>query len=201
MNVNVPTKVHLACARMLARSYTAKQHIAISTIEIRFGEIDGKRVAAIRGSESMGDWARNLRVAPTRSRILKAWVHNGFLTSALAVKDAMLKEIKKNGPFHIITGHSKGAAEAVLLSALLKKWGYAPIEMIAFAEPRTFCRWSSSTECLTEISTSKYVIDGDWVPEIPKIFYQNRQPEWKWLEADDPHNIDTHIAKLEKFLG
>lgn len=99
----------------------------------RLGDVD---VLVYRGSITLQDWARDIFFAPhpvvAHPRL--GQIHAGFylgLEDALAKLRPMLRERV------IVTGHSLGAARAVLTAALLADGGLIPEAVTVFGEPRS----------------------------------------------------------------
>ena len=65
------------------------------------------------------------------------FVHAGFLLNVQAVFGGIVKELGALGwpPFYV-TGHSKGAGEAILAAGLLKVLGHPPLAVRAYEPPR-----------------------------------------------------------------
>jgi hypothetical protein len=98
---------------------------------------------AIRGTEiglfsqrGILDMLRNLRFLPWHHKAT-GWGHAGYIRGAIAVADLLAKLIP---PHHriVMTGHSLGAAIAVLTSQLLHAQGRSIHEVVMFGSPRIY---------------------------------------------------------------
>ena len=94
---------------------------------------------AFEGTTDLAEWAVDffaLQVPVFDHPILGA-VHAGFLLDVEAVIGNIIAKMSSLGwpPFYV-TGHSKGAGEAILCHALLKALGHPPLATRAFEPPR-----------------------------------------------------------------
>lgn len=93
-------------------------------------------VVAFRGSATLQDWLTDLDAAPCEpvAHPKLGTMPSGFLDSAQSVFDAIMKDV--TGPL-VLTGHSLGAAQARIVSALAILAGRAPLRLVTFGSPRT----------------------------------------------------------------
>lgn len=93
-------------------------------------------VIAFRGSQTLTDWATDLRTLPCHAVMHPklGTVPEGFLDSAQSVFDAIMNDVL--GPF-VLVGHSLGGAQARICSALAVLIGRAPLRLTTFGSPRT----------------------------------------------------------------
>ena len=98
----------------------------------------GRLFIAVGGSAGMGDWIQNIRVLPWYEQGL-GLCHRGFLLGARDIygSPALQKALHSEHTRSIhIAGHSKGAAEATIVAAMLKRDGYPVYKLTTFGSPR-----------------------------------------------------------------
>ena len=86
-----------------------------------------------RGSDNLTDWLDNLKGWPSHHKDL-GFCHTGFLEDMDVVVGEVLALV--NGHPIVITGHSLGAARALILGALLTVLGVKPQSIVVFGSPR-----------------------------------------------------------------
>lgn len=95
---------------------------------------------AFAGTEDWQEWLVDFFAiqVPVANHPQLGWVHEGFLINAQgAVNDYILPALQGLGwPPCYVTGHSKGAGEAVLACGLLRVAGHAPVASRVFEPPR-----------------------------------------------------------------
>ena len=115
------------------------------------------------------------------------WCHKGFLVGRfcdLNKGGAIGLYWKAAGALHslpsrpIIAGHSKGGAEAVKIGAMLAYHGHPPKAVITCGCPKGFIS-RNAEEILAAhgVPVRHHVIDGDPVPNVPKMPYWSRPGE------------------------
>lgn len=161
-------------ARLCREAYREPPTFEAGGTEARLTiEAHGVTVVAFRGTTFDGlDIIKDLRTMPWWSRELGCWVHAGFLKGVRGVWPLMADALAQiQGPL-ILTGHSKGAAEAAVCAAFMKKLlrrgmmqGTAPTMLVTFGAPRVgfpgFCRITAG------IPGERYVNGIDIVPTLP----------------------------------
>lgn len=148
-----------------------------------------KYVAVVyAGSDNINDWIRDLDIAltpfgPKNNPIepdIK--VHKGFNNAVFeyGVYDRILKAVsdvlKKHPTYRIITtGHSLGAADAVLTGAAFAK--HIPDRDIVsynFGCPRTGeSAWKEYVDAIPNFGVWRYVYESDIVPRLPGVRFQH----------------------------
>jgi hypothetical protein len=98
-------------------------------------EVDGFQVVAFRGTEPehLADLLHDADALPAWHPQLGR-CHAGFLGNVLGVASAIMDRTEGDGV--ILTGHSKGAAEAALFCGLLVAACRPPVSMSTFGMPR-----------------------------------------------------------------
>ena len=96
-------------------------------------KVNGTYVIVFRGSDNLTDWLDNLKGWPIYHKDL-GFCHTGFLEDMDTVVGEVLALV--NGSPMIITGHSLGAARALILGGLLTVLGVKPQAIVVFGEPR-----------------------------------------------------------------
>lgn len=94
--------------------------------------VEGDNVIVFRGSATLEDWERDLQGLPTKHKHL-GWCHSGFLEGM----DNLVEEILPTLSGRIIvTGHSLGAARALLFTALATIQKVSIERTVVFGCPR-----------------------------------------------------------------
>lgn len=91
-------------------------------------------IVVFRGSDEIKDWGINVRVYQNNF-IEQGKVHRGFKKAYLSIRDPLLAEFDNNDLPVFITGHSLGAALAVLASSELYKQNFFD-SCYTFGSPR-----------------------------------------------------------------
>jgi hypothetical protein len=93
---------------------------------------------AFEGTTDIQEWIVDFMAAliPVHNHPRIGLVHAGFLLDIEPVIDDIVNKLDELGkpPFYL-TGHSKGAGEAILAHAILKDRGYPPLATRVFAPP------------------------------------------------------------------
>ena len=125
-------------------------------------------IVAFRGSEhyktpdGVKDWLYNFWCGKT------GLFHTGFYLKVLSVIDDIQMHTPDGSKTLYITGHSLGAACAVVASYLLRK--RSPITR-AIGPPRS-ASWLGALAYLRGILDTKcYMIKGDWITKLPPWFF------------------------------
>ena len=101
-----------------------------------------KTVLAFQGTitdesiDGVEDWLQNFRVEQVSAMGLPGQVHEGFLVQLQLIWDDILAGLKDNNQPLYLTGHSQGAAVAVLAAKALELQGIAVEATYTFAAPR-----------------------------------------------------------------
>ena len=156
--------------------------------------IEGHFVAAIRGTDSRTGWLSNFMVWPvTRFRVN---VHLGFYNGGTRLFDAIRPDLAA-WPV-ILTGHSKGAAEAVIVAAHLVELGKPPKAVVLFGAPR--CGFQGLKTFLSAVTIVNYANPDDPVTKIPTILPWRDIREPRILDDIDgdamEHGIEKYLVNL-----
>lgn len=125
-------------------------------------EVAGQHVVAFRGTANTRDWLVDFDAAPMLHAGL-GWCHQGFLESVLGVADQIRADLA--GERLIVTGHSKGGAEALIFAGLLVLAGQAPAAVVTYGAPRA--AYASLGEILDQVPVRQYRHGHDPVPLVP----------------------------------
>lgn len=134
-------------------------------------DIDGITYIVMQGTENREGWETDFDINPEHHCILGD-LHGGFYEDAFNILLKVLPDLKRKTPV-IVTGHSKGAAEAVILSALLKLNNINNITNILFACPnigkKEFADWLSKNISGVSYRNAPYCFKyiGDPIPLVP----------------------------------
>jgi hypothetical protein len=117
--------------------------VDIAATKGRYGLFEDEKLRradiAIRGTANLRSTAFDLEFLKKRSPSLGIYLHSGFEAAAQAVYEDLrprLEEKLKAGWSARISGHSLGAAEAIILGMMLEKDGYKVEKVVAFAPPK-----------------------------------------------------------------
>jgi hypothetical protein len=160
-------------------------------------------VVAIEGTHDPLGWAIDFLAIPTEDHetgehFSLGFLHAGFYASALEIIPA-LKAIK---PPFALTGHSLGAALALLIGALLIDEGRPPVKIGAFAPPRV--GGDRFVSVATSVPFCAYRFGDDPVTDVPltlQDFPYRQVPlttagKPKWI-AIDCHHIANYVSIFE----
>ena len=148
-------------ASLCRLAYTDTPDIVVADAKVRVFETPGCTVFAFRGTDPdcVADWLADIDSDAVEAPGLGS-VHRGFYRDALAVWGPLSQRVR--GPF-VLTGHSKGAAEAAVVAALLTLNGKPPARLTTFGMPRP----GTLAGTLDTVPGSDYAHAGDPVPEVP----------------------------------
>jgi hypothetical protein len=164
---------------------------------------DGAIVVAFRGSHSINDWIHDFEVRPSLDPEL-GWCHAGFLGNVRGVAGQIMHDVV--GKRTIVTGHSKGGAEAKLFAALLVAAGRPPAQLTTFGAPRVAAQSNDRLAALlAAVPGMDYRHRVDPVPGLPHGFSHPRPVHQlveplAALEAITDHLIAHYIAALKAAL-
>lgn len=101
--------------------------------------VNGVNCFAFEGTTDWQEWAVDFLAVqvPVFGHVLLGDVHAGFLLDVEAMLGNIVAKMSSLGwaPFYL-TGHSKGAGEAILCHALMKTLGHPPLATRVFEPPR-----------------------------------------------------------------
>jgi triacylglycerol lipase len=134
----------------------------------------GEAVVAIRGTVNLENAASDLEFLKKRSPELGISLHSGFEEVALALYADLKPRIGKDWSLRV-TGHSLGAAEAVILGMLLSRDGYKVDLVLASAPPKVTD--AEGWERFASLPVVRLAAPYDPVPFLPprSLFY-SRDP-------------------------
>lgn len=163
-------------------------------------------IIAIRGTETgliteLGilDMIRNVRVLPWYSTAT-GWAHGGFLSGALAVS-AHLNLLIPQGNHIVLTGHSLGAATAILCAQILHGRGRLIDEVVLFGCPRIYPFGRPALH----FPVTNYRLGADLVCLMPRLYWHavpltRLEPSYRIPNLTD-HSIDRYAATLRRQEG
>lgn len=178
-------------------TYTFSIHECEVLVELKNQE----QIVAIRGTEGgalisgLGfmDIIRDMRFIPWYHPIL-GWAHSGFMKGALKIYEDLTEHIIKDVPIRI-TGHSLGAAMALVVGILLKHDGYKLVEYVGFACPRTFVynKQKHNPDLSVRFPITIYRYQDDIVPIVPFAFPFNYHHPVKMTQIGDGNGLPSLI--------
>ena len=187
--MNVPTSHDLAC---LSKQAYDECTVSANDTEVLICERDGFLVLAFRGTTfDHFDIIRDLRAVPWWSSEVQGFVHKGFLVGVRAIWP-LLQRYPLRSNAVVLTGHSKGGAEACYVAALMTLAGYPPVKLETFGAPRVGFGWIEGV--LKGIPGNRNRLGADIVPTVPHRFpfpYRHDR-ELTELPSDAPHPFRNH---------
>lgn len=202
---------HRELARSANRSYDTYT-FSTNECEVLVERKNEQQVVAVRGTEAaklisgLGflDIIRDLRFIPWYHPVL-GWAHSGFLKGAVRIFEDLKTHVVKDVPI-VMTGHSLGAALALILSVLLKHEGYTVVECVGFACPRTFVynKQLHNKDPSVRFPITIYRFENDIVPIIPFAFPFNYHHPVEMSQLGDgngiPSILDHSMNKYENAM-
>ena len=182
-------------ARLSAEAYNRKTASAGGT-EILISKVRKRTVIAFRGTEKdYGDILTDMREILWWSKEVNGFVHKGFLMGVRAI----WQHLPIGGPNPdaiVLTGHSKGGAEAILCGAFMAQCGIPPVQIETFGAPRVGT--SNLGKILNGIPGDRHRLGIDIVPTTPPAIL----PAWMTPyrhdrdlvehDTDDRHIFENH---------
>jgi hypothetical protein len=166
---------------------------------VLLAESEGRHVVAFRGTANARDWLVDFEASPKLHPGL-GWCHAGFLDDVLGVADQMRADLA--GERVVVTGHSKGGAEALIFAGLLVLAGQAPEAVVTFGAPRA--AFATLGEVLDQVPVRQYRHGNDPVPLVPLELAGWRHAREPLLQIGQPcldPIADHFIAGYRKALG
>jgi hypothetical protein len=161
--------------------------IDTGSVHVLLKDYKGAKVIAFRGTASPRDWMRDLAKVPFSHEHLGS-IHAGFLT---AVKSVWAR-IPSVGPI-VITGHSKGGAEAHVLAGMFMAGGRQVTKLTTFGSPRScYLSGSGLAAFLKSIPGADYANADDPVPMVPFNWFHPRPLTQIGRRFQDFNVIEDH---------
>jgi len=166
---------------------------------------DGYAIIAFEGSASVQDWLQDFDAAAiprTIDHIELGWVHDGFAEDVEEIFERIVAGLPAD-PI-AITGHSKGAAEALIFAALLHN--HLPDRNIARVSTFGTPRPGALNGLLAGLAGADYRNRNDPVCLVPPYLTHPRVMTAldAAAQADDPwgplrdHHVALYIAGVQK---
>jgi hypothetical protein len=167
------------CVNVCARAYQSET-FGSDLAHVLVEQSEGPAIIAFRGSSDVKDWLTDFRVGFCYTQFGR--MHKGFWESSTSVMAGLMKLDQRAiiAPV-ILTGHSKGAAEAIICARRLAALGRPIQAVVTFGGPRggdamwrahynsQETNYPSATgqhQTLGE-ATMRWVIEEDIVPRLP----------------------------------
>lgn len=212
------------CARASDDAYRARTHAAGQSEGLLVVYGDGP-IFAVRGTTLdgwcilTGDGLIDVAFIPWRDPVL-GWLHHGFLAGSLFApggaralfKAAWADLLAVDEPL-VVTGHSKGGAEALIVGALLNFWR-RPVKAVVTVDAPKLAIGGGLAEALAGVPVLHIVAGRSPVSHVPVMPWWNRGPrgaqgpaidvdplpagEWPMPEA---HRIKHIRARLDAWLA
>lgn len=179
----------IKCAQLCINSYEGKwgkvekildkeEKHAVDNVEFSFGKITGEPgtlYIVFRGSDEPEDWERNFQfgklTVPYDNVNPRLKVHKGFLTDYKKVRDIILTKVK-NFSTIILTGHSKGGAEATLAAVDIQyNFPDKVIRCVPVASPRVGNKIFADSYNKRVPFTIRVVNGEDFITKVPQNIF------------------------------
>lgn len=169
--------------------------------EVFVSQVRKQTVMAFRGTTFDGaDIIKDLRAMPWWSKEIGTFVHRGFLVGVRAIWPLLPLTGHKNPPI-VLTGHSKGGAEAILVGAMLTVLEIPVAQIETFGAPRV--GFGGIKKILKDIPGKRHRLGDDIVPTVPHRFplpYRHDR-ELTEHEAEDENYFSNHkISEYKKAI-
>ncbi len=173
---------------LCSASYVEPLVVDTGSVHVLVKSIDGATVIIFRGTASPLDWIRNVSVAPVSEPGI-GMVHSGFMNGV----NSVWAKIPAAGEI-VITGHSKGGAEAKLLAAKFAAGGRPPVKLTTFGAPRV-CWFTNGrlAELLAGVAGVDYRNCDDPVPNVPANYHHPREIVQLGKQFQDKQIIEDHF--------
>jgi len=141
-----------------------------SNIKVKtFVETDSEKKLqwiAVQGTDNLKNIKEDIQLAKVKDPILDIYLHRGFQKAAMKTYNAIKPKLKKDFSLKI-TGHSLGAAIAVIIEAYLHHDGYLIDKAITFGEPKLTNK--EGMEKLNSLPLLRVINHNDPVPLVPPV--------------------------------
>lgn len=152
------------------------------------------QTVSVRGTAVKPNFWQDLEISLVSDTILGSVLHGGFQKDALAVWGDAKPHLRKDYSVRV-TGHSLGAAVALIVGAYADAEGYTVSRIVNFGQPKVTTEEFESR--LFEVTT-RVVDDRDVVPMLPPPGfapkYRHLGPEVILRLGEDYVYLDTHDA-------
>lgn len=194
------TPLLLRCAHLCEASYDQGAAGFVDVDDLRYGVFFESDIAivAIRGTANAHNALRDVWIRPSRI-CTGEWVHKGFASGFEVICQAIKSPGNPTVREVIWTGHSFGAAVALLLADVA---GVG--QCVTFGCPRPYLRFNGNPNPRhTRVRT-----DDDPVTMIPRAFYRLPDPGREIVLRDDDnavidvadHSMSVYKERLERWL-
>lgn len=207
------TAVQLACIDIYAPSSfgSFKNILHNGDTLCAIAVIDNQCFVVNQGTIDLAGWQADFTIEPIKHQIL-GQLHRGFYDNLHFLAKKILKLIPQDMRV-ICAGHSKGAGEAAILSALLKLSGVNVVRNYLFACPnpgfKELSIWLQANIPGTSYR-NKCCLVGDPVPEVPLNPYwppyehtiiTNYPKTWKMIFPTEWHNAKLYYEAINRIAN
>jgi predicted lipase len=157
-----------ACAEASALTYTNLCSLVTNLAHAQIFHCGNAALVAFRGSQSLRDWLTDLDCLRIEIGSNEE-IHHGFLNASIGANYALQNFLRPhlNAPI-FITGHSLGAAMAVLAARALKAAGHQVTAVYTFGGPRIGnAAFANHYDAALGANTFRIVNEEDIVPRLP----------------------------------
>lgn len=170
----------LTLARVCADAYVLPEDAwdhswSRDDIHVRHRLMGGFDVIAFRGSDDLEDWFRDLHFWPKRHKAL-GYCHSGFLEGMERVVREVAVVLDVTARV-VITGHSLGAARALIFAALGSYYHrFEPERVVTFGTPRPGFKKLSRVLAHYRVPMALYRNGEDPVTKVPYLLGLYKHP-------------------------
>ena len=155
-----------------------------------------------RGTEKNAfDWARNFKFLIKAEGPSAGWVHRGFYEEALYALSDVVRFVQEYRGWQVILGgHSKGAADALLMADKLDALNLAEVRNVhVFGAPRVGNReWALDYDRRLGDVTHSHVNNNDPVPKVPPWQFNYRHVGHLYFyDQRGGMHLDPSLASLD----
>lgn len=209
-------KLDWAYLKLLAErcrdAYNMPLDMEADGVEVRVTYDDHENlVFAFRGTTFDGaDIIKDLRTIPWYSSKLQGWYHKGFLKGAQAILRPLANELRKHDSAtgiedipYLLTGHSKGGAEATIVAALMTRLGRPPHALVTFGAPYA---GDDSLRCwLKDVDGHRVANRSDPVTGVPWLLaklgvFSHHRGETQVTSGLNAVRLDPRNHKISRYI-
>lgn len=203
-------------AKLSELAYT-KSSYSFRNNSVLLEEDSDSQYIAFRGTDDFSDIVEDISIFKVNRGKFGGKVQDGFADAYEQVRPFILRNVSRSKKVYI-TGHSLGAAMAILCAVELKGLGYNVQKMYTFGQPRVGNADWKKFFGITGIELYRIVNGTDIVTRIPKLFAYHvgtpvylddgkivkEQPSawvfifWKRVSDFTSHEITSYIKELQR---
>lgn len=183
----------------IRKDYDGITHVnTVASVDVRyFIETDaqtGEQLLSVRGTAENENVWQDVAVALVYDSVVESYLHRGFREDAIAVWEDAKPHLRKDAELRI-TGHSLGAAIALIVGGYASREGYSVTRIVNFGQPKV-----TATDLLPKnlAIVTRVVNNYDVVPMLPPPGfvpqYRHEGPEVILRPGQQYVYLDAHNA-------